>query len=135
MFSGEERQFYIETIQELLKDSVTFFCEYVPAESYDFDLSSVLDGSNYYRYSYEVENLIEEMIKDSVRDDLNIMLETLPVDINRKYIDISSIDIHIEGVERIILDYYRDCDDDRFYEERKIDEFLEESEIENIFNR
>lgn len=128
MFSREERPFYIETIQELLKDSMIFFCESVPAELYDdISLSKYMDICE-----------VEEIIKDFVRDDLNSMLEILPKDINSNYIDISSMDIQIEGAERIISYYHDSFDEDRkideYFENRMIDEYLEKSEIEYIFN-
>ena len=104
---------------------MTFFCDNVPVELYD---EITLTG---HMEIWEVE----DMIKGFVRDDLNRMLKTLPKDINCNYIDISSMDIQIEGAERIVSYYCEDHDYDIFEEERMIDEYLEEREIDNIFNR
>lgn len=71
IFDGECRERFINTIIDILKDSITTYFEYIEADCYDIDLESIVS-----EYSWETE-YGEEIDEDALIQSVELKIEAL----------------------------------------------------------
>ncbi len=135
LFTGSNRESFVDTATETLKDAIDNFVGDVDADLYVSDPSSAINygfQDDYFDLVAAVDQLEDEVI-DRVLDSIDDLLRLLPKDIKIDSVFLDSLVFNINGAEELIeeglVEYENEYDPEDYAEPRKDDE------IDYIFER
>ena len=130
------RNLFVKSMKKLLKEAIEFYVCEVPVDSYDINIGEFVDDRRYedeFGGHIDVDAVaedIEDCVKSYVKHDLEEMLQRLPTDIYQLSF-ITDISISISGVSNLVYGYLNDDYDDEY----RYDQYMEDKEIDYIFER
>lgn len=130
------RNLFVKSMKKLLKEAIEFYVCEVPVDSYDINIGEFVDDRRYddefggHIDADAVVEDIEDCVKSYVKHDLEEMLQRLPTDIYQLSF-ITDISISISGVSNLVYGYLNDDYDDEY----RYDQYMEDKEIDYIFER
>ena len=141
LFVGDDRCYYISIIQEVLRESIGWYCCDVPAHAYDFDVSDIIEECSYedengnHINADEAINILENEVKDAVEKDIYILLGKLPDDIYTDSMNPSRQFITVDGAYNIVMSYLQsDYYDEEAYYSYKEEQFMDDKMLDDIFD-
>ncbi|WP_291293802.1 restriction endonuclease [Eubacterium sp.] len=137
LFECEDRVNYVDFIQNVLVNKMKEYCDLVYAYDYDnyFSINEIIDKCIDEEDScidtYEAIRIIEDIVEERVREQINDYNIFLPVDLKIKQSIIDKIEINITESDSLVQNYLNDD----YYDEDRYEREISDVEVENIFNR
>ena len=134
---GEIRSDFVLSMTKLLKEAISFFFDTASIDSYDIKVGDIVEDRKYLDEDgghIDVDGVIEDIediVKGSVRDEVDDLLFRLPKDIVIDKDFLMDSTISVCGVDNLVKNYLQDDYDDEY----RYDRHFENEEIDYIFNR